>query len=95
VYKRQGIFNVLAIGTFVAYLTVRKLPFSNVLDGAANGGSIIKNLLPMVFLAILGILHGFASSHILIILPLLVLSPLITLFLFSEIRKLKWNELSK
>jgi ABC-2 type transport system permease protein len=89
-----GILNVLAIGAINAYITVRKLPFSAVLDGSANGGSVIKSMLPLMIMGFVGLIHWSISGYFWIVLLLLILSPFMTWLVFNEIKKLSWEKLS-
>jgi len=88
-----GVLNVLAIGAINAYITVRKLPFSNVLNGTANGGTFVKTMLLLFAMGAIGVIHYFISGYIWAVLLLLILSLGILWLVFSEIKALDWDDL--
>jgi len=89
-----GVINVLLIGAVNAYLTVRKLPFSSILDGSANGGTFLKSMLLMILLGVVGVIHWVISGYIWAVISLLLLSLLLIWIIFNEIKALSWDKLS-
>jgi len=89
-----GVFNVLAIGAVTAYTSVRKLPFSNVLEGTANGGTFVKTMLLLFAMGVIGFIHYFVSGYIWAVLLLIALALGILWLVFSEIKKLDWDDLN-
>jgi len=88
-----GVLNVFTIGAVNAYSTVRKLPFSNVLNGTANGGSFVKTMLLLFAMGAVGVIHYFISGFFWAVLLLIVLSLGILWLVFSEIKALDWDDL--
>jgi len=89
-----GLTNVFLIGALNAYLTVRKLPFSSVLDGSANGGTFLKSMLLMILLGVVGVIHWLISGYLWAVLFLLIMSILLIWIIFNEIKALSWDKLS-
>lgn len=89
-----GVFNVIAIGAVTAYTTVRKLPFSNVLNGTANGGTFVKTMLILFAMGAVGFIHYFVSAYIWALLLLIAISLVIIWLVFSEIKALGWDDLN-
>lgn len=89
-----SISNVLLLAVMSAYLTVRKLPFSHVLDGSANGGTFIKTMMLLVGVGLVGVIHFFLSGMVWAVLALLIVSLVVISLVFHEIKKLDWKDLS-
>lgn len=85
--------NVLVIGSMVAYVQVRNLPFSTMIEGASGGGTFIRTMLMLLFPAVLGVAHWFISGFQWVVLLLLLIMAVVPWLVFDEIKKRNWYQL--
>ncbi len=88
-----GCVNVLAIATFIAYLSFRKIPFSSQQEGTAKGSTFIKSMAIMIAPVGFGILHWLISGYIWVVIVMLPVSLIIPYLLFDGIKKQSWSKL--
>jgi hypothetical protein len=90
-----GSLNVLVIITIIAYVMVKKLPFSTAQEGAAAGNTFIRSMLLMVLPGSFGLVHWLVSSFQWVILLLLLITAIIPWLVLDEIKKREWNQLKQ
>ncbi|HET9569913.1 MAG TPA: hypothetical protein VFP20_00680 [Bacteroidales bacterium] len=88
-----GCLNVLVIGSLLAYIMVKNLPFSVAQDGASGGGTFIRSMLLLLLPGGFGLIHYFLSGFQWVILLLLLITAVIPWLVFDEIKKREWNSL--
>lgn len=89
-----GSCNVLAIGSVISYIIVRKLPFSTALEGTSKGNTFFKSMLSLLIPAIFGGIHWLISGYFWMVIVFLILAILILWLVFDEIKKLSWEKVS-
>jgi hypothetical protein len=89
-----GCFNILATGSVIGLIMVRKLPFSSMLEGSSKGGGFIKSMLTLLIPVFFGVIHWAISGYLWIVILFLVLSLAVSWLVFNEIKKLDWNKVS-
>ncbi|MES2003512.1 MAG: hypothetical protein V4450_03245 [Bacteroidota bacterium] len=90
-----GILNQLFIVTFVAYLSLRVLPFSLQEATSAKGGTFIRGLFSMLLPFTLGILHFFVYRYTVVIIILAILSAIATWLMMDALRNKTWEQLTR
>jgi len=88
-----GCLNVLVIGSIIAYIMVKQLPFSTAQEGAAGGSTFIRSMLLLILPGAFGLVHYFLSGFQWVILLLLLITAVIPWLVFDEIKKRDWGSL--
>jgi len=88
-----GCLNVLVIGSIIAYIMVKQLPFSTAQEGAAGGSTFIRSMLLLILPGAFGLVHFFLSGFQWVILLLLLITAVIPWLVFDEIKKRDWGQL--
>jgi ABC-2 type transport system permease protein len=88
-----GCLNVLVIGSLIAYIMVKQLPFSTAQEGAAGGSTFIRSMLLLILPGAFGLVHYFLSGFQWVILLLLLITAIIPWLVFDEIKKRDWSSL--
>jgi len=90
-----GCLNVLVIGSVIAYIMVKQLPFSSAQEGAAGGSTFIRSMLLLILPVAFGLVQYFLSGFQWVILLLLLVTAVIPWLVFDEIKKRDWNQLKE
>jgi hypothetical protein len=85
--------NVLVIGSLIAYIQVRNLPFSQPVEGATGGGTFIRSMLLLILPGLLGVFQWFISGFQWVVLLLLLITAVVPWLVFDEIKKRHWHQL--
>lgn len=88
-----GCLNVLVIGSIIAYIMVKQLPFSTSQEGATGGSTFIRSMLLLILPGAFGLVHFFLSGFQWVILLLLLITAVIPWLVFDEIKKRDWSAL--
>jgi len=90
-----GCLNVLVIGSIIAYIMVKQLPFSTAQEGAAGGSTFIRSMLLLILPGAFGLVQYLLSGFQWVILLLLLITAVIPWLVFDEIKKRDWNQLKQ
>lgn len=90
-----GCLNVLAIGSVLALIMVKNLPFSTAQEGAAGGNTFIRTMLLMLLPVGFGFAHYLISGFHWVVLFLLLITAVVPWLVFDEIKKRNWNQLKQ
>jgi ABC-2 type transport system permease protein len=88
-----GCFNVLTIGSLIAFFNLKQLPFSVSPQNAPKGRTMNRNFISMLIPGFLGILHWFIFDYIWAVMILAVLSVIATWMVMDSIRNLSWAKI--
>ncbi len=89
-----GIFNQVLIITFIAYLTLRVLPFSMQESNSVKGGSFIRGMFSMIIPFLLAIMHFFVYDYIIVVCILCVLAGIATWLMMDALNNKSWEKLT-
>jgi hypothetical protein len=87
--------NVLVIGSIIAYIQVRNLPFSTAVEAAAGGSTFIRSMLLLILPGGIGFLHWIVSGFQWVVLLLLLILAVVPWLVFDGIKKRSWNQLKQ
>ncbi len=85
-----GIFNVLAVNSFMAYINMRELPFSVSSENQAKGRTMTRNLLATLVPVIVAVLHWMIFGFFWAVIILAILAVLATWMVMDSIKNLGW-----
>jgi ABC-2 type transport system permease protein len=88
-----GCFNVLAVTSLIAYLTLRKLPFSVSSQDASKNKTTARNFLTMLIPMIIGGIHWLLFDFTWAVVILAVLAVIATWMIIDSIRNLNWAKI--
>ncbi len=88
-----GLCNQLLITTFLAYLTIKQLPFSSQQSGQAKGGNMIRGLVSMLIPAGVAIGHFMVYGNLPLISLFLVLSVTASWLMMDALKNKGWEKL--
>jgi hypothetical protein len=89
-----GCYNVLSISAIIAYITMRKLPFTASMEGSSRGTTVMRSMLTLIIPAIFGGVHWLVSGYLWMVVLLILITALIPWLVFDEIKKLNWDKIS-
>ncbi len=88
-----GCFNVLAISSLIAFMTLRKLPFSVSSQDASRNKTTSRNFLTMLVPMILGGIHWLIFDFKWAVVILAVLAVAATMMILDSIKNLSWAKI--
>jgi len=88
-----GCFNILAVSSLIAYVNLRKIPFSVSSQDASRGRTTSRNFLTMMVPVILGTIHWLIFDFTWAVVILAVLAIVATWMIMDSIRKLSWAKI--
>lgn len=89
-----GCINLLVICSLLAYLSVKKLPFSTAQETSTRGNTFVRTMLFLVIPVTIGIVHWLLSGFLWAILLWIVISSVALWLIFDEIKKREWQSLN-
>ncbi|MEO8174714.1 MAG: hypothetical protein ABI581_16580 [Sediminibacterium sp.] len=88
-----GIFNQILIITFVGYLALRDLPFSVQQATSVKGSGFLRGAFSMLLPMVLGAVHFFIYSYLMVIVILCILSIIATWLMMDAVKNKSWEKL--
>ncbi|MDO9254605.1 MAG: hypothetical protein Q7U54_03760 [Bacteroidales bacterium] len=88
-----GCFNVLVVTSLIAYITLRKLPFSVSSQDASRNKTTARNFLTMLIPMILGGIHWLIFDYIWVVVILALLAVIATWMIMDSIRNMGWTKI--
>jgi len=88
-----GCANILTISSLIAFINLRKLPFSESDSNDRQGKNTLKIMSNLLIPAGLGFIHYFIFDKIWVILASTLLAVTISWLIFYSIKKLRWSEI--
>ncbi len=89
-----GIFNQVLIITFIAYITLRVLPFSMQESNSVKGGSFLRGMFSMIFPFLMAIMHYFVYDYVIVVCILCLLSGIATWLMIDALKNKSWEKLT-
>lgn len=86
-----GICNQLLITMFIAYLSIRELPFSVQQSNASKGGTFIRGLFTLLIPTTLAIVHYLVYTYLPVIIILSLLSGIASWLMMDVLKNKSWN----
>ena len=90
-----GSFNILTIGSLIAYFNLRALPFSMSALNASKGRTVTRNMLSMFIPMALGGFHWLIFDNIWAVAILAVLAIIAAWMVMDSIRNLTWAKIGR
>ncbi len=88
-----GCFNVLAVTSLIAYMTLRKLPFSVSSQDASKNKTTARNFLTMLIPMLLGGIHWLIFDYTWAVVILAILAVIATWMIMDSIRNMSWAKI--
>jgi len=88
-----GCFNVLAVTSLIAYMTLRKLPFSVSSQDASRNKTTARNFLTMLIPMLLGGIHWLIFDYTWAVVILAILAVIATWMIMDSIRNMSWAKI--
>ena len=88
-----GCTNILTISSLIAFINLKKLPFSESDSTDRQGKNTLKSMFNLLIPAALGFIHYFIFDKIWVILASTLLAVTISWLIFYSIKKLRWSEI--
>ncbi len=86
-----GICNQLLITMFIAYISVRDLPFSAQQSTASKSGTFIRGLFSMLIPGVLAVLHYMVYTYLPVIIILCLLSGIAAWLMMDAVKNKSWE----
>lgn len=87
--------NAILITYLMTLITMNHIPFSCSWEDQSKGSNTSTVFVIMLLLGIIGLVHYLLREKIIILVAFMIISYLITYFIYKKIGNLKWSDLSK
>jgi len=88
-----GCFNVLAVSSLIAYVNLRKLPFSVSSHDSSKNKTTARNFITTLIPAVIGVFHWLIFDFTWAVVILAVLAVIATWMIMDSIRNLGWKKI--